>query len=91
LQDNCNLEGFNIKKKVEHFDRAYINARIGIVANNQDDCKSCNSCIGFGITSRGCGKELDDGKVKTSTCGNIAICGYLKNKNNAAFGYILVQ
>jgi hypothetical protein len=91
LQRNCNLEGFNIKKKNIFRMRSYINARIGIVANDQNDCKSCNSCIGFGITARGCGGKFDDGKVKTSTCGNIAICGNLKNQNTAAFGYILVQ
>ncbi len=91
LQDNCNLEGFNIKKKNKFHSRAYINVRIGIVANTQDDCDSCNSCIGFGITARGCDEGFEDGKVKTSTCGNIAICGNLKNQNTAAFGYILVQ
>ena len=91
LQINCNLEGFDIKKKNKRIGVAYINARIGIVANNQDDCKSCDSCIGFGITARGCGGSLDDGKVKISTCGNIALCNYYSNKDTSAFGYILVQ
>ena len=91
LQIYCNLEGFDIQKKNNRINVAYINARIGIVANNQDDCKSCDSCIGFGITARGCGGSLDDGKVKTSTCGNIATCSHYNNKDTAAFGYILVQ
>ena len=91
LQIYCNQEGFNIKKGNKYYGVAYINARIGIVANNQGDCESCDSCIGFGITARGCGGSLDDGKVKTSTCGNIAMCGKFNNKDTAAFGYILVQ
>ncbi len=90
LQRKCNLEGFNIKKPNKYYEGAYINARIGIVANNQGDCESCDSCIGFGITARGCGRILDDGSVKTSTCGNIAICGKFNNTDTAAFGYILV-
>ena len=36
-----------------------MNLRIGFVANNQNDCLSCDSCIGFGISVQGC-----DGDVK---------------------------
>ena len=50
LQLNCNKEGFN----------AVGIARIGYVANQQNDCLSCNSRIGFG--TRG----------GSNTCGNVA-------------------
>ncbi|CAB4005221.1 Hypothetical predicted protein, partial [Paramuricea clavata] len=50
LQKNCNQEGFNMvtKNKFKRYAFAYTNVRIGLVANNQNDCESCNSCIGFG-------------------------------------------
>jgi len=41
LQANCNREGFN----------AYCGstkARIGILGNNENDCNTCDSFIGFG-------------------------------------------
>jgi len=38
LQRNCNKEGFNV---------AIGKARIGIVGNNENDCNSCDSRIGF--------------------------------------------
>jgi hypothetical protein len=90
LQKNCNQEGFNIvtKNKFSKYAFAYNKVRIGLVANNQNDCKSCDSCIGFGTSVRGC-----DGDVRNSACGNImTFCTYPKNdKDTAASGYILVQ
>ena len=41
LQLNCNKEGFNVLDK----------ARIGILGNNEDDCITCDSRIGFGTIS----------------------------------------
>ena len=84
LQENCDEEGFNINR--ESYRSAHLKVRIGIMANNQNDCKSCNSCIGFGTSVRGCG-----GQIRNTTCGNIAICNELNNKNTPAFGYIFVQ
>jgi hypothetical protein len=51
LQNNCNQQGFNIvtKNKFYQYKFAY-NVRIGIVANNENDCESCDSCIGFGTS-----------------------------------------
>ena len=91
LQKNCNQEGFNIvtKIKFKHYAFAYTNVRIGLVANNQNDCESCNSCIGFGTSVLGC-----DGDVRNTSCGNIMTyyCANPENnKDTAAFGYILVQ
>ncbi|XP_028396024.1 uncharacterized skeletal organic matrix protein 5-like [Dendronephthya gigantea] len=94
LQPNCNQEGFSINIKYEknmkekgktYVYSSYLRVRIGIVANNQDDCKSCDSCIGFG-TSAGCNND-----IRKTTCGNMAICNNLNNKDTAAFGFILVN
>ena len=78
LQLNCNKEGFNAvggggtKAK----------ARIGILANEQNNCDSCDSLIGFGI---------DDGYDK-STCGNEAYHGPDNgNQDIETMGYIFVQ
>ena len=57
LQRNCNKEGFNVVCQVGS------KARIGFVANNEDDCTRCDSRIGFGA-----GGYPDD----SNTCGNTA-------------------
>ena len=87
LQDNCNVEGFNIQMNYAVYQwRWYMNIRIGLVANEQNSCNSCDSCIGFGTSVSGCGDD-----VRSTTCGNMAVCDQLNNKNTAAFGYIFVQ
>ena len=79
LQTNCNKEGFNVLCDGSSLSKA----TIGIVANNQDDCGSCDSRIGFGT-----GGSPDN----SNTCGNVASFQpdngwrYIK-----AMGYILVQ
>ena len=75
LQPNCNREGFNIQTKA-------INARLGLITNNEHDCDSCDSWIGFGLYYR-C-------KTKFFTCGNQAPC-YGHVVNTPAFGFIFVQ
>ena len=45
MQDNCNLEGINLKS----FNRIAI--RIGYMANNEYQCDSSDSFIGAGITN----------------------------------------
>ena len=78
LQLNCNKEGFNAQ-----FDRDHSRARIGIVANQQDDCNSCDSRIGFGT-----GGKHDD----SNTCGNeTSHSPDNGSKHIKAMGYILVQ
>ncbi|XP_028414191.1 uncharacterized skeletal organic matrix protein 5-like [Dendronephthya gigantea] len=83
LQENCNLQGFNILNEISpwhgpHFD---IKARIGLIANNQDDCKSPDSWIGFGVSHHGFHQKV-----------NLA-CGEYNRwlENILTFGYILVQ
>ena len=79
LQHNCNKEGFNADSSKWEKSKA----RIGIISNNGDNCRSCNSRIGFGT-----GGDPD----KNNSCGNEAVDspdnGY---KHIKAMGYILVQ
>ena len=89
IQKYCNREGFNVQLTNSYRSAGgYIKARLGIAANNRNDCKECDSCIGFGISLRGC-----DGKMRRSTCGDIlARCTDNKNyKDTAVFGFVLVQ
>ena len=85
LQKNCNREGFNA---VCADDPIYFSkARIGIVANQEDNCKSCDSRIGFGTAG-----YFDD----ENTCGNQADNGGSLNPDNGArhtkvMGFIFVQ
>ena len=79
LQSNCNKEGFNAIGDSSTNSKA----RIGILGNQQNDCASCNSRIGFGT-----GGHPDN----KNTCGNEASDSpdngikYIK-----AMGYILIQ
>ena len=78
LQFNCSKEGFNAMGS-----RLHSKARIGIMADNQNNCGSCNSRIGFGTGGRN-----DD----SNTCGNQATDSPdNRNKHIKAMGYILVQ
>ena len=56
LQRKCNKEGFNAACDTTK-------ARIGFVANNENDCEWCDSRVGFGT-----GGYPDD----SNTCGNTA-------------------
>ena len=77
LQLNCNKEGFNAKCTKS----GYSKARIGILGNDQTDCDTCNSRLGFGS-----GGNYD----KTNTCGNLDNHKG-KRLSNKTMGYILVQ
>ena len=77
LQRNCNREGFNSQGSDDK-----IKTRIGIIANQEKNCGSPNSFIGFG------GAEQPFQNV----CGNrAAYSPDHGNKNIKAFGYIFVQ
>ncbi|XP_028412858.1 uncharacterized skeletal organic matrix protein 5-like [Dendronephthya gigantea] len=77
LQRNCNREGFN---NIQDLDANEIEMRIGLVANEQKDCYTCDSWIGYGARSTGW------------TCGNVArFFADNDDKNLATFGYILVH
>ena len=79
LQPNCNKEGFNAVGE----NHSHSKARIGYIANQENDCRTCDSRIGFGT-----GGYHDD----SNTCGNQATHNPDNdNKNIRAMGYILVQ
>ena len=79
LQLNCNKEGFNVLIGSKQQSKA----RIGIVGNNENDCRSCDSRIGFGT-----GGDYDD----SNTCGNEATYNADNgDRHIKAMGYILVQ
>ena len=79
LQSNCNKEGFNAIGA----STAHSKARIGIISNEQNDCNSCDSRIGFGTGGYG-----DD----SNTCGNEARARPDNGDQHIkAMGYILVQ
>ena len=78
LQVNCNMEGFNAA-----YTEKGPKARIGILGNNENNCCSCDSRIGFGT-----GGDHDN----SNTCGNDAMYGGdNKDQHIKAMGYILVQ
>ena len=76
LQNNCNREGINVET-------AQANVRIGIVANNQNDCATCNSMIGFGAEGNSIG-DVACGNVADTTPDN-------GTRNDALFGYVMVR
>ena len=63
LQTNCNKEGFNAASG----DTKLGKARIGFLGNNENDCNTCDSKIGFGT-----GGQHDE----TNTCGNEVTGGH---------------
>ncbi|XP_022799048.1 uncharacterized skeletal organic matrix protein 5-like [Stylophora pistillata] len=78
FQPNCN-KGFNAVGD----NHLHSKARIGITANQQNDCSSCDSRIGLGT-----GGLFDD----SNTCGNQASHWRDNgNKHIKVMGYILVQ
>ena len=80
LQLYCNEEGFNVVSA----SAIHSKARIGIMGNNENECLSCDSRIGFGTV----GDPNSD-----ITCGNVAKHEPLDNgeKHTAAMGYIFVH
>jgi len=84
LQTNCNKEGFNAACS----DNGSSRSRIGILGNNQNECRSCDSRIGFGTAGR-YGWQDD-----SNSCGNEAMNHSSSDnggKHIKAMGYILVQ
>ena len=79
LQYSCNKEGFNAAS----ISTWHSKARIGLIANENNDCHSCDSRIGFGTGGS------PDG---SNTCGNVAKYSTDNgDKTIKAMGYILVQ
>ena len=84
LQTNCNKEGFNVVSPTGTRDPAI--TRIGIISNNEENCDSCNSRIGFGSAGTRGGQHDDN------SCGNEAdLKPDNEEKHIKANCYILVQ
>ncbi len=84
LQPYCNAEGFNVGVG------GYRRVRLGIVANQENDCGSPDSClgVGFGSDSNGCITPAFAG----ATAGNIATCGGdAGDRNTRVFAYVFVR
>ncbi|XP_028416949.1 uncharacterized protein LOC114541161 [Dendronephthya gigantea] len=85
LQRNCNREGLNV-----FYGGATVKVRLGIIANQENNCRSPDSSIGLGSNERPyvCGKYLSP----YNTAGNVASCSSDNgDKNLKAMGYILVR
>ena len=85
LQPQCNREGFNVYTSSKH-----VRVRLGILANQENNCGSPDSFIGLGGEGvfRYCGTRI----ASLNTAGNIAMCKSDNGDKNAkAMGYILVR
>ena len=85
LQNHCNKEGFNAVCAGK--EKYYSKARIGIVANQERNCNSCDSRMGFGTagffdTTNTCGNEAKGGSELKPDKGR---------KHIKAMGFIFVQ
>ena len=80
LQKECNKEGFNAVCAVDA--KFYSKARIGIVANQEFTCNSCDSRIGFGTAGHygdrnTCGNEADGGVDADNGKKHIRVMGFI--------------
>ena len=85
IQANCNREGFNAVADYSH----HTKARIGIIANNEDDCVTTDTALGVGLHSAGCGIKPD-----LLSAGSYKQCMSGRNTGhviNHAFAYVLAQ
>jgi hypothetical protein len=82
LQQNCRKEGFNMAYNLNS------HLRLGIIANNENNCLSVDSWIGFSASS-----VLNGKWTSHMVSGNRAKCCYSDNgeKLLPTFGYIFVQ
>ena len=80
LQTKCNKEGFNAVCAGEK--EFYSKARIGIVANQEPNCNSCDSRIGFGTAGHyghrnTCGNEANRGVDSDNGKKHIRVMGFI--------------
>lgn len=84
LQSNCNRQGFNVKNTA-----GTIVARIGFIANQENDCSSPDSFVAVGSTSV---LYCESNNLVRISCGNAASCEADNgDKYVPAMGYVLVQ
>jgi hypothetical protein len=84
LQYNCNKSGFNVRCENLSYSQ---NVRLGILTNNEGECVSPDSRLGFGGSGTNCGTDNNNsvGNECTCTCDNGEPFSY------KAFGYIMVR
>ena len=83
LQLNCNQEGVNI---FPNGNAVFVRTRLGIASNQENDCGSPDSRIGFGGERNLCGAGGDN------AVGNVASCAAENgDRNSYLFGYIFVR
>lgn len=81
LQRHCNREGFNVVGHNRHS-----KARIGIIANQENECTHPDSRIGFGTGGGSCGENSGN------SAGNEARCSPDNGDRSIyGFGYIFAQ
>ena len=81
LQIKCNREGFNVVP-VGFPSNQHQHVRIGIIANIENDCITCDSSLGLG----------GGGIYGQETSGNVAKHGGDNgDRNTATWGYVFVQ
>jgi len=80
LQDNCNQEGFNVAPP-----GGYSVVRLGIIGNQELDCLSPDSRLGFGGGGGLCGEDPNN------SCGNESFCHPAGNFSSKAFGYLMIR
>jgi hypothetical protein len=85
LQLNCNYEGFNA-----FFSPPYARARIGLLGNQESDCNTPDSAIGFGVEvgpGDGCYATDPSYAAGVAGGGNCTPAG----ANKTVFGYVFVR
>ena len=91
LQRNCNKEGFNVKLTVSGYSDFHARIRIGIIGNQENDCFSPDSYVGFGGPPANKRNYCETQNV-INTCGNSATCDPDNGlKEIKAMGYIFVR
>jgi hypothetical protein len=85
LELNCNFEGFNAV-----FNAPYARARIGLLANQQNNCNTPDSAIGFGVDV---GPKNSCYPAEVSYAAGVAGGGSCSpsGPNKGVFGYVFVR
>lgn len=85
MQRNCNREGINVKAGED----AQSILRIGIAGNNENDCYTCDSAVGAGISPH---MQYCTSKMGVISSGNMAGCGGDNgNKILPATSYVFIK
>jgi hypothetical protein len=88
IQPNCNREGINIVASLDAGGCVGASVRIGIIANDQNDCCSPNSYVGFGGGVDG-DINCDPTSVSAGSMAGITCTGGTMNIQD--FGYVFVR